>query len=78
MTALSVLLLIAAQIFFGGLSFHLNLAILAHMFSINMEWGATAKEAEASNFFKEMPKIFKSFKWMYLSVSTSVSGNSIQ
>ena len=52
-------------IFFGGLSFHLNLALMAHMFSINMEWGATAKEAENSNFFQEMPKIFKSFKWMY-------------
>ncbi|KAK5075669.1 hypothetical protein LTR16_008938, partial [Cryomyces antarcticus] len=28
-------------IFFGGLSFHLNLSILAHLLSINMEWGAT-------------------------------------
>lgn len=55
-------------VFFGGLSFHLNLALLAHMFSINMEWGATAKEAENSNFFQEMPKIFKSFKWMYMCV----------
>lgn len=36
------------------------------MFSINMEWGATAKEAENSNFFQEMPKIFKSFKYMYM------------
>jgi hypothetical protein len=35
-------------IFFGGLSFHLNLAILSHMFSINMEWGATAKELEVN------------------------------
>ena len=52
-------------IFFGGLSFHLSLAILSHMFSINMEWGTTAKEKDDSNFFKEMPKIFKSFKWMY-------------
>jgi hypothetical protein len=49
---------------FGGLSFHLNLALLAHMFSINMDWGATVKEAENSNFFQEMPKMFKSFKWM--------------
>lgn len=52
-------------IFFGGLSFHLSLAILSHMFSINMEWGTTAKEKDDSNFFKEMPKIFKGFKWMY-------------
>lgn len=52
-------------IFFGGLSFHLSLAILAHMFRINMSWGTTAKEKDDSNFFKEMPKIFKNFKWMY-------------
>jgi hypothetical protein len=52
-------------VFFGGLSFHLNLALLAHMFSINMQWGTTAKEKDDSNFFKEIPKIFKSFKWMY-------------
>ena len=31
-----------------------------------MQWGATSKEAEKSNFFKELPKIFNSFKWMYL------------
>ncbi|KAJ1329598.1 glycosyl transferase-like protein [Microdochium nivale] len=53
-------------VFFGGLSFHLNLSILAHMFSIDMQWGATAKEKENSNFFKEVPKIFSTFRWMYL------------
>ncbi|KAF2454646.1 glycosyl transferase family group 2-domain-containing protein [Lineolata rhizophorae] len=55
-------------VFFGGLSFHLNLALLAHMFHIDMQWGATAKEVENSNFFKEIPKIFKSFKWMYITM----------
>jgi hypothetical protein len=53
-------------IFFGGLSFHLNCAILAHLLHIDMQWGATAKEKENSNFFEEIPKIFKNFKWMYL------------
>ena len=53
-------------IFFGGLSFHLNLAILAHMFSIDMQWGATNKERTLTNFFEEMPKIFKRFKSLYL------------
>jgi hypothetical protein len=53
-------------IFFGGLSFHLNCAILAHLLHIDMQWGATAKEKENSNFFQEIPKIFKNFKWMYL------------
>ncbi|KAL1955710.1 hypothetical protein VTO42DRAFT_8182 [Malbranchea cinnamomea] len=61
-------------IFFGGLSFHLSLAILSHMFSINMEWGTTAKEKDDSNFFKEIPKIFKSFKWMYAVVLPLIGG----
>ncbi|ELR08325.1 hypothetical protein GMDG_03120 [Pseudogymnoascus destructans 20631-21] len=61
-------------VFFGGISFHLFLALCAHMFSINMEWGATAKEAVASNFFKEVPKIFKSFKWMYAFTIPVVGG----
>ncbi|KAJ4421057.1 hypothetical protein N0V82_003961 [Gnomoniopsis sp. IMI 355080] len=50
-------------IFLGGLSIHLSMAILCHAFEIDMTWGATAKEAEASNFFIEMPKIFKKFKY---------------
>jgi hypothetical protein len=55
-------------IFFGGLSFHLNAAILSHLLHLNMQWGATAKEKENSNFFQEVPKIFKNFKWMYLCI----------
>jgi hypothetical protein len=54
------------MIFFGGVSFHILLAILSHMFSIDMSWGATAKEKDNSNFFAELPKIWKRFKWMYL------------
>ena len=61
-------------VFFGGLSFHLSLALLAHMFKINMQWGATAKEKENSNFFKEIPKIFKSFKWMFALVFICFGG----
>jgi cellulose synthase/poly-beta-1,6-N-acetylglucosamine synthase-like glycosyltransferase len=53
-------------IFFGGISFHVFLAICSHMFSINMSWGATAKEKDNSNFFAEIPKIWKRFKWMYM------------
>ncbi|KAL4246764.1 Glycosyltransferase 2-like domain-containing protein [Abortiporus biennis] len=47
--------------FFGGLAIPLSQAILAHLFSYNMTWGATKKEVERSNFFKEVPKIFKRF-----------------
>ena len=32
------------------------------MFSYNIIWGATKKEVERSNFFIEVPKIFKRFR----------------
>ncbi|KAK9366565.1 glycosyl transferase family group 2-domain-containing protein [Lipomyces kononenkoae] len=65
---------ILMTVFLGGLSWHLNLALLSHMLGINMQWGATAKELEASNFFKEFPKIVKSFRGMYLTLITLVAG----
>ncbi len=34
-----------------------------------MERGATANELEQSNFFKEVPNTFKTFKWMYICVT---------
>ncbi|KAF7290353.1 Glyco-trans-2-like domain-containing protein [Mycena chlorophos] len=48
--------------FFGGLSIHLSTALLAHMFSYNMTWGATAKEVQRSNFWIEVPAIWKRFR----------------
>lgn len=33
------------------------------MFEINMTWGATSKEAEQTNFFVEVPRVIKSFKY---------------
>jgi hypothetical protein len=62
------------SIFFGGLSLHLTCAILAHLFSIDMQWGATSKEKENSNFWKEIPKIFATFKWMYMIILILVGG----
>lgn len=53
-------------VFLGGLSLHVSSALLAHMFEIDMTWGATAKEAEFSNFFIEVPKVLKKFKWSML------------
>ncbi|KAF2116801.1 glycosyl transferase family group 2-domain-containing protein [Lophiotrema nucula] len=50
-------------IFLGGLSLHVSQALLAHMFEIDMTWGATSKEAEFSNFFIEVPKALKRFKF---------------
>ena len=51
------------SIFLGGLSLHVSQALLAHMFEIDMTWGATSKEAEFSNFFIEVPKVIKRFKF---------------
>jgi len=54
--------------FFGGLSIHLSQAILAHLFSYNITWGATKKEVERSNFFIEVPRILRRF-WLSLVIS---------
>lgn len=54
--------------FFGGMSIHLTIALLAHMFSYNITWGATKKEVERSNFFIEVPRILKRF-WFAFAVS---------
>ena len=53
-------------IFFGGVSIHISQALLAHMFEINMTWGATSKEVEDTTFFKEMPKLFKKFRFTFV------------
>jgi hypothetical protein len=52
--------------FFYGLSFHVNKALIAHIVGYNMTWEMTKKEVENSNFLKEIPRIFKTFMWMYL------------
>ena len=57
--------------FFGGLSIHLSQALLAHMFSYNITWGATKKEVERSNFWLEVPKILKRF-WLSLVICTLI------
>ncbi|KAH9061174.1 glycosyl transferase family group 2-domain-containing protein, partial [Lactarius vividus] len=62
--------------FFGGLSIPLSQSILAYLFSYNMTWGATKKEVERSNFFKEVPKIMKRF-WFSLLVATVLIGGMI-
>ncbi|ETW75437.1 hypothetical protein HETIRDRAFT_331125 [Heterobasidion irregulare TC 32-1] len=54
--------------FFGGLAIPLSQAMLAHLFSYDISWGATKKEVERSNFFKEVPKIMKRF-WFPLLVT---------
>ncbi|KAJ7254691.1 glycosyl transferase family group 2-domain-containing protein [Mycena haematopus] len=57
--------------FFGGLAIPVSQAILAHLFSVNISWSATVKEVQRSNFFKEIPKIFKRF-WFPLITAWSI------
>ncbi|KAJ6788861.1 hypothetical protein PWT90_10371 [Aphanocladium album] len=61
-------------IFLGGLSLHVSQALLAHMFEIDMSWGSTSKEAEFSNFFIEVPKVLKSFKFSILFALVAIAG----
>ncbi|SPO34618.1 uncharacterized protein PSFLO_00089 [Pseudozyma flocculosa] len=55
--------------FFGGMSYHVLTALLSHPFGINMTWGATVKDLEDSNFFIEVPAIFRRF-WKTLLLCT--------
>jgi len=48
--------------------------LLAHMFEIDMTWGATSKEAEFSNFFIEVPKVLSKFKFSILFSITGIVG----
>lgn len=54
-------------IFLGGISLHVSQALLCHMFSIDMTWGATAKEVDRSTtFVKEWKKLLVKFKFTFL------------
>ena len=53
-------------VFLGGISMHVSQALLCHMFSINMSWGATSKEVENTSFFEEIPKVLKKFKFTFI------------
>ncbi|KAI1462789.1 glycosyl transferase family group 2-domain-containing protein [Annulohypoxylon moriforme] len=53
-------------IFLGGLSLHVSQALLSHFFSIDMTWGATAKEYEEVNFLEEIPRLIRRFKGTFL------------
>ncbi|KAF7760728.1 CAZyme family GT2 [Agaricus bisporus var. burnettii] len=63
--------------FFSGLSIHLSTALLAHLFSYNITWGATAKEVERSNFWVEVPKIWKRYWPTFLFCFSLIVGMAI-
>ena len=52
-------------IFLGGFAIHVSQAIASHMLSIDMSWGATAKEETKTTFFNEIPTIFRKFKFTF-------------
>lgn len=53
-------------VFLGGISLHVSQALLSHLFSVDMSWGATAKEASDTSFFEEVPRILKRFKGTFI------------
>ena len=53
-------------VFLGGISLHVSQALLSHMFSIDMNWGATAKEETDTTFAEEISMVFKKFWKMWL------------
>lgn len=55
-------------IFLGGISLHVSQALLSHFLSIDMSWGATAKEVEEVNFVEEIPRLFRRFKGTFVFV----------
>ncbi|TVY28420.1 hypothetical protein LHYA1_G002821 [Lachnellula hyalina] len=54
------------SVFLGGISLHLSQALLSHFFEIEMSWEATAKEAENTSFFEEVPRLLKRFKFTFI------------
>ncbi len=53
-------------IFLGGISLHVSKALLCHMFSIDITWGATNKEAVDTTFFQEILLVIRRFKRTFL------------
>jgi hypothetical protein len=53
-------------VFLGGISLHVSQAILCHLCSIDMSWGATSKEASDTSFFAEVPVILRKFRFTFL------------
>ncbi|KAM0809233.1 hypothetical protein AB5N19_09576 [Seiridium cardinale] len=61
-------------IFFGGLSWHISYALLAHMFGLPIGWSSTAKEVEATGLVVGIGAIFKQFRIVLLAISVLTAG----
>ncbi|KAI9809406.1 MAG: hypothetical protein M1826_003919 [Phylliscum demangeonii] len=54
-------------IFLGGISLHVSQALLWHMLSIDISWGATAKEVDrTTTFAREWRRLFARFRYTFL------------
>lgn len=49
------------SIFFTGMSMPMSAALVSHIVGYNMTWSTTVKTVEKSNFFLQIPLIFKRF-----------------
>lgn len=58
------------MVFFNGLSFHLFLSVLSHLFQFEMQFGITAKEVKNRNFFEEVAYTVKEYRWCYAFMSS--------
>lgn len=52
----------------------LSLNIYKHTTDLLLQWGSTAKEVTRTNFFIELPVVFKKFKWSMLFCVLSIVG----
>jgi hypothetical protein len=66
--------LLLLTVYLGGISMHVSQAILCYLFSIDMSWGATAKEATTTSFFREVPVILKKFKFTFMFCIVMIAG----
>lgn len=61
-------------IFLGGVFLHISQAILCHLFSVNLERGATAKEIVDLPFTEEIAKVLRRFRKCFLFCTVSAGG----
>lgn len=61
-------------LFLGGISFHVSQALLWHMTSVDMDWGATAKDMEILPFFEEFPKVMRKFRFSFVFCFVTAAG----
>ena len=49
------------SIFFSGMSMPMSAALVSHLVGYNMTWSSTVKSVEKSNFFLQLPLIWRRF-----------------